>query len=315
MHDWNQVKTMPSDISRTPFEGEAESERVVVSFEDGTKRELRVTVAEATAWKAAGTAEPSQLAHAWTVARPHLWKAFTVIVALYIASIIVPAITQQWADRAKDADLKSGLVSNISDSAAKSIGTARSVTEALLPETRARIRAYERLRYAEQKRKSKQAIEKLQSAYNATVDAEVKAVASEIETARSDWTRTGASVEAQLDAYFPDSGLAEEWHAYYLTVVNYLELGSTVCGDQRDEIAQHLEAYLEDKRPARWAPLRDASMCRVHRSSFVQSFHTVGEELLDRRGPIVQQIVTANSPAYSVGRRDLINQISFGVLG
>lgn len=248
--------------------------------------------------------------------RSNAWKAITALLALYAGSVVVPAVTQQWGDRARDSDLKRSLVTEISRSAADTINTARFIAGDVLPEAAARARAERRFTEAQRRNKPKEEQE-LRAAYDRALDAEERAEQKAYNTVKNEWIKTGATVEAELDAYFPDTTLGLEWHKYYTHVVTYVRLASTLCKEGRTDVVTELERYftevsLSDVAESEWDDLKlKGRKCDPKGKHFQASYTKVGDVLLDRREKIVQQIVAGNSPAYSVGRADLFRAITF----
>jgi hypothetical protein len=145
----------------------------------------------------------------------------------FLALLLIPAITGQWADRSKEVEVQRDLVTQMSETAATAIGTMRIVGQNLLPE----VQLADRLR-AEGR------------ATPATDRSEARAEAKATNKAISAWETASGRIAAELGAYFHDSDVSEDWRRYALAVRNYQRVASSICGVERVDLVAAIRAYL-----------------------------------------------------------------------
>lgn len=146
----------------------------------------------------------------------------------FFALLLIPAITGQWADRAKEVEVQRDLVTQMSDATGTAIGTMRLVGQNLLPEAQLadRLRAEGR-------------------ATRATDRSEARAEAKAANEAISAWETSSGSIAAELGAYFHHSEVPQEWRRYALAVRNYQRVASSICGVERVDLVAAIRTYLD----------------------------------------------------------------------
>jgi hypothetical protein len=147
----------------------------------------------------------------------------------FLALLLIPAITGQWADRAKEVEIQRDLVTRMSETTATAIGTLRLVGQNLLPEAQLadRLRAEGR-------------------ATPATDRNEARSEAKAANEAISAWETSSGSIAAELGAYFHDSDVPGDWRRYALAVRNYQRVASSICGVERVDLVAAIRAYLDN---------------------------------------------------------------------
>jgi hypothetical protein len=289
------------NVSRSALSGKEieEGQRVTlrVSFEDGLSRELDVAAGEAEQLRTRGRDRtPWYTDLGRKAVRPAVW-----VLALAVTSLLIPAITKQWADRPKELELRTSLVDRIGESAAQTINTARFIVADTLPE--ATLRALvcgeaEETRDPTQLERCREMREKETTAeQTAHIDA------------KSAWLQKGAVLESQLAAYFPGSDLSREGKAYVNAVRIYLFLASGVCGEKREEANGKLLRYLgEDPSDPQWAPLHDLTEEQCAQKSADLEFRSVygplGDRMLAKRLDLLVLLNESDAEGFSVGFKD-----------
>jgi hypothetical protein len=284
-------------VERSALSGheiEAGSEAsVTVSFADGTSREIVMSADEASDLRSKGRDVSPWYVHASRrIARPGAW-----VLGVALTSLLIPAITKQWADRPKELELRISLIDQIGESAARTVNTARFIVSDNLPEARVREVVCGR----------DEASDACQQAINEESRAEQSA---QIE-AKSAWLQRGAVVESQLAAYFPGTELAREGKGYVNAVRIYLFLASDACGEKRSEGTDKLLRYLhEDPTDERWRPLRelepDECVQKSANLGFRELYGPMGDRLLARRLDLLVLLNQSDAEGFSVGFADFV---------
>ena len=217
---------------------EGNEARVTLSFEDGTSREIPVSAEEAADLRAKGRDVSSWYAHLGRrIAKPGAW-----VLGLALTSLLIPAITKQWADRPQELELRIALIDQIGESAARTINTARFIVSDNLPDARVREVVCARDPESDDCEKA--------------INEESRTEQGEQIRAKTEWLQKGAVVESQLAAYFPGTELSRQGKAYINAVRIYLFLASDVCGEKREEATRKLLRYFgEDPDDPRWDDL------------------------------------------------------------
>jgi hypothetical protein len=276
-------------------EGQAAS--VTISFEDGTSRELAVTPDEAKDLRAKGREVSPWYVHlARKVTRPGIW-----ILGIAVTSLLIPAITKQWADRPKELELRISLIDQIGESAARTVNTARFIVADTLPE--AKVREVQCTPEPEDPQAQ-------QGCDEALAEETREEQAAHID-AKSSWLQKGAVIESQLAAYFPGTALAREGKRYIDAVRIYLHLATNVCGDQRDRANNKLLAYLGESRAdheALYAFGEDEELCNTKSEDldFRGSYGPLGDQLLARRLRLLTLLNESKAQGFSTGLGDFL---------
>jgi hypothetical protein len=276
---------------------EGQGATVTVSFEDGTSRELGVTADEAKDLRAKGREVSPWYVHlARKVTRPGIW-----ILGIAVTSLLIPAITKQWADRPKELDLRISLIDQIGESAARTVNTARFIVADTLPE--AKVRLVRCTPEPDDALARGQCIEAIADETRAEQAAHIDA--------KTSWLQKGAVIESQLAAYFPGTALAREGKRYIDAVRVYLHLATNVCGDQRDKANTKLLVYLgEDPADPHWdaLELNEDEQCALKslNDDFRGLYGPLGDQLLARRLGLLTLLNDSKAAGFSTGLGDFL---------
>jgi hypothetical protein len=305
------VSQDPGHFRRSALSGkeieEGQRATVRVSFEDGVTREVDVSADEAEQLRGRGrdrTPWYSELGR--KAIRPAVW-----VLALAVTSLLIPAITKQWADRPKELELRTSLVDRIGESAAQTINTARFNVADTLPEATVRALVCGE---AEETQGPAQ-LERCR----ALKEEETRAEQTAHVNAKRAWLEKGAVLESQLAAYFPGSDLSREGKAYVNSVRIYLFMASAVCGEQREEANDKLLRYLgEDPSDATWAPLYDLTEEQCAQKSANLEFRSVygplGDRMLAKRLDLLVLLNESDAEGFSIGFMDFLGDALPAVL-
>jgi hypothetical protein len=283
-------------LERSALSGEEIPEgseaRVTVSFEDGISRDVVVSAEEAADLRSKGRDVSPWYAHVGRrIARPGAW-----VLGVALTSLLIPAITKQWADRPEELELRISLIDQIGESAARTINTARFIVSDNLPKARLRevVCARDQDSIACQ--------EKMDEESEQEQDRQI--------SAKNEWLEKGAVVESQLAAYFPGTELSREGKAYINAVRIYLFLAGDVCGEKRDEGTQKLLRYFgENPDDAKWAAL-DLTPEECEQKSANLDFRGIygpmGDRLLNSRLELLTLLNQSDAEGFSVGLADFV---------
>ena len=179
------------------------------------------------------------------------------VVSTVLVSWAIPQLTRDWQDHQKALEIQTGLVGTMSESVSDAVISGRMIASRLYPAGGA------------------------QPAYNAAV--------------RS-WAVQSSVTAAKLEAYFPDSGLGEDWRRYGDVVGDYLLLSGAVDGYRPTVVAQiqHYPDLPRPQSPIRWTTLAT----RNSGALFQQSFVEVGFALLERRDALVKRVLAAHPSGF-----------------
>jgi hypothetical protein len=221
--------------------------------------------------------------------------------ALVVASLLIPAITAQWSDRQKELELKTALISEVTESAASAVQEASNLVD------------------VEQKAwptiKSDPRFDKTADEWYGRYRAILKT-----------WKVAAFSLESRLFAYFPNADirlprrpqLAGAFHVYNVRVQMFILLTLNLCRNERLQtraVAQ-LARYLSvdfareykpiiDDAPPRGAPRR----CWRKTRDFFTAYDALGSKLLKQRSYFADAIVHSHAAGYSVGLGALVRQV------
>ncbi|MBA2372265.1 MAG: hypothetical protein H0V71_11555 [Chloroflexi bacterium] len=288
---------MNSDISGEPLEGSDDPVSVVVEFDDGKKKQLTVKAAEAAQLASAG--QPASNWYSWQRVRPKIRTLAVFLLGAWFASIVIPALVAQWADRTKELELKKTLVTDISDSAAEVTMAAIIIDGQSSPEDLATRNAIAELKAVgpSPTPAEKKAITAAQAAVKKAKQAERRADQVAYNTARNKWFRTSASLKAQLDTYFTGT-VASDWASYTRVVRDFLILSTDVSGKERRDLELNVQAFLARPDP-------------VSAGTPFPDYELIADKLLDDRYLVLSQILSGNTRGYNTGKQDLLQRIFF----
>ncbi len=296
---------LKSDLSLKDLK-EDEAVKIRVIIPDGDGRELRVSKEEAQALTTRGTGiSPWYARVGRSLYRPLAW-----LVALLIGSLLIPAVTKQWTDRPKELELKNSLVKQITESTTHAIELNRINVANALPETTAYSDALSAWRQAAPKDKAA-ALQSLKKAAAASRKAKQN-IANEV---YSTWQTNRALIGAQLQAYFPNTRLASAWPGYATAIYNFGQLGTSICTATRKEVVKQVQDYFNGNPALNWnallTPTQDAQCQGDFVSSFQSAYSSLANELVMRREPILDDILSpsVHASGYSSGWRDLLRDI------
>lgn len=119
-----------SDISDAPIEPDKPATLVVV-FDDGTRRRLTITTAEAATLRDKGMNQTTWWRRARALVNTNAKKLLLWVGALYVASLAVPAATKQLADRQGATAVKAGMIREISGGSAEAFAESKLILETI----------------------------------------------------------------------------------------------------------------------------------------------------------------------------------------
>jgi len=128
MRVWQVVRVDESDISGAPIEPHAAA-TVVAVFDDGTRRRLMVTSAEAAHLQRRGTDTSTGVHRARALLTANGKRFAFWALPLFVASLAIPAATRQLADRQQATALKTEIIGEISRGSATAFAEAKNILE------------------------------------------------------------------------------------------------------------------------------------------------------------------------------------------
>lgn len=132
-----------------------------------------------------------------------------LLVGAVISSFLIPDITRRWQDHQKELELKTALVSQITDA------TTSTLTEAELLATGAETKDQGQL-------------------------------SARVRSVYQDWMIKGAAIRAELEAYFPGTLLSRDWFYYYGLVHDYYLLQqSGIIPVAKSQFWEAIRAYFD----------------------------------------------------------------------
>jgi hypothetical protein len=218
--------------------------------------------------------EPRSRVLAWLRTRTPRFVRW--IVLLFIASLLVPALTKQWNDRKQELQVKESLTTDISKASADAVyGAEFSVS---------------------QKRGAKQ-----HAARRAAVD---------------NWLRERAAIDPRFLVYFAHSDADDHWFAgrghgrlgFRNAVLIYIHLAC--CDQERSGHVKRLRGYLGAVRGP-WGVLACGPQEACQRKDgYGQAYLWLGNQLLSQRRVLLDQLLEANGAGFSSGWRDFIKDLN-----
>jgi hypothetical protein len=182
------------------------------------------------------------------------------VVAALLVNWLIPQLTRKWQDHQKALEIKTGLVSDMSESVASAVSTGRFVASGLIAEASADPRATQR-------------------AWN---------------DGYRDWTTRSSSIGARLETYLPNDTGAE-WRTFANVVTDFLLVSTRVDETKlsRSRLAQvgeifayRNELHLRLKRQD-WLTLAR----RYRGDRFQQAYASVAQGILARRDELVARVL------------------------
>jgi len=222
---------------------------------------------------------PSRLP-AWL--RTRIPKFLRWLVLLFIASLVVPALTKQWNDRKQELQVKEALSTDISKVSANAVyGAGFAVSQQS---------------GAEQKASRREALDT--------------------------WLRDRATIDPRFLVYFSHSDAADHWFAGHThgrlgfrnAVLIYVLMAC--CDHERSGHLKRLHAYLgttpgPPNRPDPWSVLAcgPQETCQPN-GPYGQAYLWLGNRLLDQRHVLLDQLLEANGTGFSSGWRDFVKDLN-----
>ena len=283
---------------------DGQTSRIIVSFDDGTSREVTVSAEEATDLRSkGGDVSPWYVHLGRKVTRPGVW-----LLGIAVTSLLIPAITKQWADRPREIELRTRLIDSLGESAAQTVNTARFIVADTLPDAALRQLICTRALEAEEEGRPDP---ELEARCEAARETERRAEQTEQIEAKNAWLQKGAVLESQLATYFPHTDLAPEGKRYVDAVRLYLFLASGVCEEQREIQTRKLLRLLgRDPDAARFQVLYlDNEEDCEHKSDnleFRKQYGPLGDQLLARRLDLLTLLNDSKAAGFSTGLADFL---------
>lgn len=264
---------MPSsDISGAVIDGDA-GETMVGVFADGTRRQLTLTRDEATHLRAQGVDQTTWWRRAIALVRTNAKRFMFWALALFIGSLAVPAATKQWSDRQQANAVRAEIIKEISIGSAQAFATSKYILEVAPKDTPKRRLA---TRFA--------------------------------------WERVQGDVDARYAVYFARGSPAREaWSGYRDAMYDYI---SMLCCDEFIEtdvskLRPYVSGFEQRKYEGEGDPWEVLARCGGHTectddTDFVEAHKWAGLALLNRRGPLLDALRSAQPDGFSNGWRDFV---------
>ena len=181
------------------------------------------------------------------------------MVAALLGGWLIPQVTRKWQDHEKALEIKTGLVSEMSESVSSAVMTGRFIAVGLVRGASADPSADQR-------------------AWNDGYRA---------------WTTGSASTGAKLEAYFAASDLGSEWRSFANVVTDFFQLSATVNATRSAQVRE-IFAYPELSKELRLSA-KDRHVLATSNSSpeFQRAYAELGRGILKRRDDLVQDVLDA----------------------
>src|SRR4051794_22306675 len=194
----------------------------------------------------AGTEAPRQRAARGAELRQWLGNPLIVaVVSTLLVSLVIPRLTTQWQDHQKELEIQTSLVGSMSSSASSAVMAGRMLVSGL---------------YSGRE---------WQQVYNDAIRT---------------WSVDGSTAGARLQAYFPGSGIGDDWGKYVAAVGDYVQLAgpSSTRAIQVEQIREVLPNLRLD-----WRTIVAARPV----ASFQRAYTVLGYALLGRRDELVRDVL------------------------
>jgi hypothetical protein len=179
------------------------------------------------------------------------------VVAALLVNWLIPQVTRKWQDHQKALEIKTGLVSEMSQSVSRAVMTGRFLTSGLIRQSSADPRAEQR-------------------AWNQGFQ---------------DWTTTSASIGARLEAYISGNDAAPQWRTFSNVVTDFFQLSANVNDSRVAQVREILTypALPKDVQLSRkdWVTLASASSG----AAFQRAYAELGRGILERRDELVHTVL------------------------
>ena len=238
--------------------------------------------------------------------------------AFMLTSLVFPALTRQWADRPKELELKSSLISRVSDVVASVVMTEGLATSNLLPESVALKNA--RRRFA--KLTDEGLKQEAQRAVDIAAAADIAARQDVHNTNRERTERELGIIESEVSAYFSGGELESQVRAFRIALSQYITLGSGVCDDNRRQTFKEVKDYIGSNASSNTDRLRRAyddeqlwtavgvwDCAKSRPSNFGYYYSLLGDRMVEASKAIVRNTIASNPTGYSTGWKDFLSDL------
>jgi hypothetical protein len=211
------------------------------------------------------------------------------VLGFLAVSLVVPAATRQWADRAQELSLKKDLITDVAVSSTEAIESAKCVVSYCYPEAVA-----------------------FRNNPDPARSFEVNAAGQRLlMSTREAWLKTGASMDPVFTAYFPGDPVGGRWDDFSTAVTAYIRIASSECGAARDADMTVLRDHFPGIDSTTWTDLiQDIGPdCLQTPETFVLAYNSLGDTFLREREDLIRGIVRANAEGYSSGWRDFFRDL------
>lgn len=230
-----------SALSGDPLDGGSDPTPLTITFADGEQRSVQVTAAEAETLRAHGEAisAPRWVFRIRSRMTGPLKALFIVILSAWFASVVIPAIVQQWADRKEELEFKNTLITAISDTIGDTHTTILLIRQNLTPQ------ALER-QFAEIALRDAPPTERVdaRAALRKALVAELTTEQTLYSEAQVKLIKNGATLETRLVTYLNDTPTPESWKRYRDVLLKNLQLVLTLTPEEERDRKRAVLRYI-----------------------------------------------------------------------
>lgn len=246
-----------SQRSGTPLEPD-KPVTVNYSFEDGERREVRVTAAEADDLLRQGVTTTSRWSRAWRATWGRVKPAALSLTVLIAGAVLGGYISDRYADRQRELELEASLITQISAGAIKHF-------------------------------------QKAQEATRATANPKQR---DQRDRAADDWVLLAGSITPVFRTYFGGQDAAAHWDRYQAAMYDWAVIGCCTTNQGRPETLARIRKYVETegiRRPTLDRRVADPWTALDSAEPPPEVYQWLGLYLLRGRGKILDDL-TAASP-------------------
>jgi hypothetical protein len=212
-------------------------------------------------------------------------KTVATVAGLLLTAWFLPALSHQWQDRQRARELQAGLVTRIGRATTDALVTSQALVAGRLPHTV--VGGFD------------------QATFN-RIDLE--------------WQQSRAEIEAQIEAYFPNSDLRAHWRSYGDFVRNVYWLTTNRCFERDvtvDHIARLVPKGLRDDVEALRNPftMPDARPCTKALAgadptiSPRRAYYFASREVLNAKVQLTREILRTHAAGFSTRPSDLLRDL------